>query len=216
RLLVRLSNGDEDEFDTVLCATGRYADCTDLNLAAAGVQMDSRSGKIVCANEQTSVPHIYAIGDVVQGVPELTPAAIQAGIYLARRLFAGKQEVMDYSMVATTVFTPLELGTVGLSEEAAIEKYGASAIDCVVSSFQPLEWTICENRAPINCFAKIVLNTSRDDEVVGLHVASPSAGEIMQGLAVAFRKGLKFSDLNDTVGIHPTTAEEFTVMTIRK
>lgn len=123
---------------------------------------------------------------------------------------------MEYNKISTTVFTPLELGTVGLTEEAAIEKYGAHSVDSVISSFAPLEWTIAENRSGTACFAKIVLNTSNDDEVVGIHIAAPNSGEIMQGLAVAFRKGLHFSDLNDTVGIHPTTAEEFTVMTIRK
>lgn len=220
KLLVKMNNGQEDEFDTVLVATGRYADTAALNVESAGVQVNPRNGKIPCVNEQTNVPHIYAIGDVVDGVPELTPAAIQAGILLARRLFGNSHEVMNYSQVATAVFTPLELGTVGLSEEKAIEKYGETNVDCVLSQFAPLEWTVAEDHHHgVSCMAKIVLNTQSspaDPEVVGIHIASPNAGEIMQGLAVAFRKGLTWSDLQGTVGIHPTTAEEFTTMKVLK
>lgn len=220
KLLVKMSNGEEDEFDTVMVATGRYADTDALNVEGAGIEVNPRNGKIPCVHEQTNVPHIYAIGDVVDGVPELTPAAIQAGILLARRMFANSQEVMNYSEVATAVFTPLELGTVGLSEDKAIEKYGENNIDCVLSQFAPLEWTVAEDfHQGVSCMAKIVINTQSspvDPDVVGIHIASPNAGEIMQGLAVAFRKGLKLSDVQATVGIHPTTAEEFTTMKVLK
>jgi thioredoxin reductase (NADPH) len=220
KLLVKMNNGEEDEFDTVLVATGRYADTPALNVEGAGVQVNARNGKIPCVHEQTNVPHIYAIGDVVDGVPELTPAAIQAGILLARRMFGNSQEVMNYSQVATAVFTPLELGTVGLSEDAAIDKYGDDNVDCVLSQFAPLEWTVAEDHHQgVSCMAKIVINTQSspvDPDVVGIHIASPNAGEIMQGLAVAFRKGLKLSDLHGTVGIHPTVAEEFTTMKVLK
>lgn len=220
KLLVKMDNGEEGEFDTVLVATGRYADTPALNVEGAGVETNPRNGKIPCVNEQTNVPHIYAIGDVVDGVPELTPAAIQAGVLLARRLFGNSQAVMDYSQVATAVFTPLELGTVGLSEESAVEKFGQDQVDCVVSQFSPLEWTVAEDHHQgVSCMAKIVVRTTasvRDPEVVGIHIASPNAGEIMQGLAVAFRKGLTLSDLQGTVGIHPTVAEEFTTMKVMK
>jgi thioredoxin reductase (NADPH) len=220
RLLVKMSNGEEDEFDTVMVATGRYADTGALNVEGAGVEVNVRNGKIPCVHEQTNVPHIYAIGDVVDGVPELTPAAIQAGILLARRMFSNSKVVMNYSEVATAVFTPLELGTVGLSEERAIEKYGEGSVDCVLSQFAPLEWTVAEDfHQGVHCMAKIVINTQSspvDPDVVGIHIASPNAGEIMQGLAVAFRKGLKLSDLQATVGIHPTVAEEFTTMKVLK
>jgi thioredoxin reductase (NADPH) len=186
----------------------------------AGVEVNARNGKIPCVNEQTNVSHIYAIGDVVDGVPELTPAAIQGGMLLARRLFGNSQEVMDYSQVATAVFTPLELGTVGMSEDRAVEVFGADHVDCVVSQFSPLEWTVAEDQHQgVSCMAKIVLHTATsrtDPEVVGIHIASPNAGEIMQGLAVAFRKGLTLSDLRGTVGIHPTVAEEFTTMKVLK
>jgi pyruvate/2-oxoglutarate dehydrogenase complex dihydrolipoamide dehydrogenase (E3) component len=218
KLLVKMDNGEEGEFDTVLVATGRYADTPALALDAAGVETNARNGKIPCKHEQTNVPHIYAIGDVVDGVPELTPAAIQGGILLARRLFGHSHETMEYHQVATCVFTPLELGTVGYSEDKAIEVLGADKVDCVISQFAPLEWTVAEDHHQgVSCMAKIVLNTSnKDPEVVGIHIAAPNAGEIMQGLAVAFRKGLTLSDLHGTVGIHPTIAEEFTTMKVLK
>ena len=123
-----------DVFDTVFVATGRTADTSKLGLAAAGVKLD-RDGKVVCVAEQSSVPHIYAIGDVVAGKPELTPVAIAAGKLLARRLFGGSTEGMDYDKVPTTVFTPLEYGCIGPSEEAAVATFGAENIEVYHSSF---------------------------------------------------------------------------------
>jgi len=216
KLLVLMSNGKSEEFDTVLVATGRYADTSGLNLSAVGVDVNYKNGKIICNHEQTSAPHVYAIGDVVEGAPELTPAAILAGKLLARRLFGNETEVMDYTKVPTTVFTPLEMGTVGLTEEAAIEQYGEDDVDCYISEFNPLEWSICEeNHTNVPCKFKIVFQVSTD-KVLGLHIAAPNSGEIMQGFAVAFRKGITFQDLALTVGIHPTVAEEFTVMHVKK
>ena len=142
------TTGEEvtEEFDTVLTAIGRNADTGKLNLAAAGVVV-GKSGKIPTRDEQTNVPHVYAIGDVVENKPELTPVAIAAGRLLARRIYGGSFEGMDYENVATTVFTPLEYGSVGKSEEAAVEAFGESNIEVYHSSFTPLEWTVVESRA---------------------------------------------------------------------
>lgn len=216
KFLVRMSNGEEDEFDTVLGATGRTADTEGLNLQAAGVEVDPGNKKVICQDEQSSVPHIYCIGDAMYGCPELTPVAIQAGQLLAQRLFGGSRKVMEYEKVATVVFTPLEYGCVGLTEERAREVYG-DAVDAYVSEFTPLEWTVAEdNHSAVKCFTKVLVNTRKDNAVIGMHIASPNAGEIIQGMSVAFRKGLKYQDLLDTVGLHPTIAEEFTTMTISK
>lgn len=113
----------QDEFDTVLYATGRYALTKDLNLPAAGVEVVPENGKIDAINEQTNVSNIYAVGDVLQGRPELTPVAIHAGRLLARRMFGNSNQQMDYDNVATTVFSPIEYSCVGLSEDKAIQKY---------------------------------------------------------------------------------------------
>jgi thioredoxin reductase (NADPH) len=114
KLLVSYGSVSE-EFDTVLEAIGRTPDLSGLNLAAleaaGGVKLHGSSGKILCENEQTSVPHVYAIGDIVHGAPELTPVAILAGKLLARRLFGNGSETIEYKNIATAVFTPLEIGT---------------------------------------------------------------------------------------------------------
>ena len=128
------------EYDTVLFAIGRYAITQGINLEAAGVVAE-KNGKIKVDDcEQSNVPHIYAIGDVIYGQLELTPVAIKAGMLLSKRLFAGGTEKMDYVNVPTTVFSPLEYGCVGYSEEDAQAKFGAQNISCYHTAFQPLEW----------------------------------------------------------------------------
>lgn len=198
-------------FDTVFTATGRRADTAKLSLEAAGVALD-KDGKIPCIAEQTNVPHIYAIGDVVSGKLELTPVAIAAGRLLAKRLYANATEGMDYDKVPTTVFTPLEYGCVGFSEEAAIARYGADGLEVYHSKFTPLEWTVVESRPQNACYAKIIVDKRDDERVVGFHILGPNAGEITQGWAAAMRLGATYASFASTVGIHPTVAEEFTTL----
>lgn len=108
KLLVLMSNGKSEEFDTVLVATGRYADTSGLNLSAVGVDVNFKNGKIICNHEQTSAPHVYAIGDVVEGAPELTPAAILAGKLLARRLFGNETEVRNGNTIHYIHFSMIQ------------------------------------------------------------------------------------------------------------
>ena len=216
KLRVTVSDGTIDEFDTVLAAVGRKPDLPGLGLVDSLQVTTGPSGKILCQNEQSSIPHIYAIGDVVEGAPELTPVAIQAGRLLARRLFGDSEERMTYKNIATTVFTPLEFGTVGLNEEEAISLKGADNIEVYVSSFQPLEWSIVQDYSELSCMAKVIVDKNDNERVLGMHIAAPNAGEIIQGFAVAFRKGLFRADLLATVGIHPTTAEELCGLEVSK
>jgi len=215
-----VSYGDvSEEFDSVLQAVGRSPDLKGLNLEAAhegGVAFDKTSGKVLCVNEQTSIPHVYAIGDIVHGTPELTPVAILAGKLLARRLFGNSDEKIDYKLIPTAVFTPLELGTVGLSEAEAHAKFGADTIESYVSVFSPLEWNLTNNHSELSCYAKIVVHKQQKNKVLGMHIAAPNAGELIQGFAVALKKGITYEDLLNTVGIHPTVGEEFTVLTVAK
>jgi len=219
KLKVTFSNGETDVFDTVLNATGRYADTADLGLESAGVEINEKNGKIKCVNEQTTAPHIYAIGDVVD-LPnsklELTPVAIQAGIQLARRLYGGSDEPMDYDSVATTFFTLQEYGCVGMSEDEAIEKYGEEFIEVYASEFMPLEWSLTAERAAHPSYCKVVCHKGLDEKILGMHILGPNCGEIIQGYAVAVKKGITYKELYNTVGIHPTVAEEFTTLTITK
>jgi len=223
------TNASSDEYDTVLFAVGRNV-CTDaIGLDKAGVAVNPRNGKVpVSATEQTNVPHIFAIGDIIDGesldppsaLTELTPVAIQAGRLLASRLFvdgfAGK---MDYHLVPTTVYTPIEYGCCGLAEEDAIAKLGEKNIEVYHSYFKPLEWTVPHrgDAGPTSgCYAKIVCDLTDSERVVGLHVCGPNAGEMTQGFAVAMRCGATKADFTNTVGIHPTTAEEFTILSVSK
>eukprot|EP00461_Guttulinopsis_vulgaris_P010300 UN10375 len=126
KLNVIFADDSTGEYDTVLYATGRYADTRLLGLENAGVTTLENGKFIVNDNEQTNIPNIYAVGDILQGRPELTPVAIRTGELLVRRLFAGKTQKMNWDMIPTTVFTPVEYGCCGLSEEDAIKAYGAS------------------------------------------------------------------------------------------
>ena len=157
-----------------------------------GVKINPNNNKIICINEQTSIPNIYAVGDVVDGCPELTPVAIHAGKLLSRRLYGESSEQMNYKNIATTVFTPLELGTVGLTEEEAILEYGPESVDCFAAEFEPLEWNILERetKEDIKCYIKVIVNTADNNKVIGMHIAAPNAGEIIQGFSLAFRIGI--------------------------
>jgi thioredoxin reductase (NADPH) len=209
---VFVNDAEYGVYDTVLVAIGRTGCAGWLNLEAAGVEYSAKDGKIACNNEQTNVSHIYAVGDVVKGKPELTPVAIQAGRYLVRRLFANSSKQMDYSDVATTVFTPIEFGTVGLNEEEA-KKQLSSKAKVYHCSAVPLEWKLSNERADSMGYMKIIVNAEDNEKVVGAHILGPNAGEIIQGLAVAIKAGATKEHLDDCVGIHPTFAESYTTMT---
>jgi len=204
-----------DIYDTVVMAVGRDPVTTGMGLQEIGVQLDGH-GYVICGDDdQTNIPGIFAIGDVIQDRPELTPVAIMAGKLLARRLFDDSKELMDYKKVATTVFTPLEYGTVGLSEEAADDVYGHDNIEVYHAFYKPLEYSIPQRDAS-QCYIKVICRYDGDQEILGMHFLGPNAGEIMQGFAVALKVGITYKQLASTVGIHPTSAEEVVKLHISK
>ncbi|OQV24858.1 Thioredoxin reductase 1, cytoplasmic [Hypsibius exemplaris] len=211
-------NGKEivEEYNTVLFAVGRDACTSTIGLEKAGVKVNPDSGKINAEYEQTNVPNIYAIGDVLDGRPELTPVAIQAGNKLARRLFAGSKVVYDYEMVPTTVFTPVEYGCIGLAEEVALKKYGKDNIEVYHGRYRPVTTRPIAGYGEEHCYAKLICNKLDDERVVGLHVLGPNAGEITQGFALGMRLGAKKRDFDDLTGIHPTDAENFVSLLITR
>ncbi|NXL97225.1 TRXR2 reductase, partial [Tyrannus savana] len=221
RLQVTWKNADlgteeTDSFDTVMWAVGRAPDSKTLNLETVGVKTNSETGKIIVdASEATSVPHIYAIGDITEGRPELTPTAIAAGKLLAQRLCGHSSELMDYDSVPTTVFTPLEYGCVGLSEEAAVQRHGADNVEVFHAYYKPLEFTVAERDAT-QCYMKMVCLREREQRILGLHFIGPNAGEVIQGFALGIKCGATYPQLMKTVGIHPTCAEEVTKLHITK
>ncbi|PSN50240.1 Thioredoxin reductase 1 [Blattella germanica] len=204
-----------DIFDTVLFAIGRRALTKELELERAGVKYLPETGKIECVNEQTNVKHIFAVGDVLHDKPELTPVAIQAGKLLAQRLFNNSTEQMDYDNVATTIFTPLEYGTIGLSEESAIKKHGEDKLEIYHAFYKPTEFFVPQRNYK-NCYLKVIALLEAPQRVIGMHFIGPNAGEVTQGFAAAMKCGLTMHALQDTVGIHPTVAEEFTRIHITK
>ncbi|DAZ95855.1 TPA: hypothetical protein N0F65_009129 [Lagenidium giganteum] len=205
----------EEEFDTVLNATGRDPDVAKLALDKAGVNLNKSSGRILVRNEQTSTPNIYALGDVIDA-PELTPVAIQAGRLLARRLYNNETVYMDYDKVCTTVFTPIEYGCCGLSEDDAKTKLGDN-MEVYHQNFTPLEWSLSETRVgATSCYCKVICDKSRNLSVVGFHYLGPNAGEVTQAIGLAMKLGFTYKDMVNVVGIHPTTAEVFTTLEVTK
>nr|XP_009678343.1 PREDICTED: thioredoxin reductase 1, cytoplasmic [Struthio camelus australis] len=180
------------------------------------INANCRTGKIpVNDEEQTNVPYIYAVGDVLQGKLELTPVAIQAGRLLVQRLYAGATIKCDYVNVPTTVFTPLEYGACGYSEESAVMTFGEENIEVYHSYFWPLEWTV-PSRDNNKCYAKIICNIQDNERVIGFHVLGPNAGEVTQGFAAAIKCGMTKEQLDSTIGIHPVCAEIFTTLSVTK
>ncbi|KAG2528091.1 hypothetical protein BBO99_00003371 [Phytophthora kernoviae] len=216
QLLVKWTTEDdescEETFDTVLNATGRDPDVAKLGLDKAGVKLNEKTGRIWTKNEQTSTPNIFAIGDVIDA-PELTPVAIQAGRFLSRRLYNNSTVQMDYDKVCTAVFTPIEYGCCGLSEEDSNERFGEDNVEVYHKNFVPLEWSLSESRTSSeSCYVKVICDTTRDKFVVGFHYLGPNAGEVTQAMGLAMKLGFTYDQMVDTVGIHPTTAEAFTTL----
>ncbi|XP_043563507.1 thioredoxin reductase 3 [Chiloscyllium plagiosum] len=206
----------DGEYNTVLIAVGRDACTKNIGLEKVGVRLNEKNGKILVDNEERSnIPYIFGIGDVIDGKPELTPVAIQAGKLLARRLYSSSSVKCDYVNVCTTVFTPLEYGCCGLSEENAIALYGEEHIEVYHSMFWPLEWAV-PGRDKSGCYGKVICAKLDHYRVVGFHVLGPNAGEITQGFGAAMKCGMTKDQLNSVIGIHPTNAEVFTTMEITK
>lgn len=207
---------DKDTYDSVLWAVGRAPETRALGLDRLGVKVNSQTGKIVVgADEATSVPNIYAFGDISEGRPELTPTAIKAGKLLAHRLAGHSNQLMDYHNVATTVFTPLEYGCVGLSEEDAERKHGKDGIEVYHAFYKPLEFTVAQRDAS-QCYIKVICERGAQQRILGLHFTGPNAGEVTQGFAMGLQCGATYSHLLQTVGIHPTCAEEVVKVSITK
>ncbi|XP_047099396.1 thioredoxin reductase 1, cytoplasmic-like [Schistocerca piceifrons] len=202
--------------NTVLLATGRVPNTRNMGLENIGVTMNKSTGKIIVdEDERTSVQNIFAIGDVIDGKPELTPVAIKTGRLLSRRLYGGASTRMDYTLIPTTLFTPLEYGSVGLSEELATAQHGKENIEVYHSHFNPQyqALTMKDESVP---YMKVVCLKSEQDRIIGFHIFGPHAGEITQGFSLCLKLGAKLKDLQTLVGIHPTCAEIATYLSITK
>ncbi|OZY59324.1 glutathione-disulfide reductase [Pseudomonas lundensis] len=206
-LSATLKDGRVLEADCVFYATGRRPMLDNLGLEATGVTLDKRGFVQVNDLYQTNEPSILAIGDVI-GRVQLTPVALAEGMAVARRLFKPEQyRPVDYNMIPTAVFSLPNIGTVGLSEEQALEE--GRTVQVFESSFRPMKLTLteCQERT----FMKLVVD-AETDKVLGCHMVGPEAGEIVQGLAIAMKAGATKQHFDETIGVHPTAAEEFVTM----
>lgn len=192
----------------LIYATGRRPNTAGLGLKEAGLEL-AGDGAVLCDGMgATAVASIFAIGDVT-GHHMLTPVAITAGRALADSLWGGRHVPMSYEDIATAVFSHPPIGTVGLSEEDAVEKYGQDAIVTFRSRFNPLVHMLTTSK--VATLVKLVVRKA-DDRVLGCHLIGHDAGEIIQGFAVAVKMGATKADFDRTVGIHPTTAEELVTL----
>ena len=208
-LCLSLDNGQHlDGLDCLIWATGRVPLTDGLNLEAAGIETDADGYIPTDEFENTRVPGIYAVGDV-NGKAALTPVAIAAARRLADRLFGGQPERrLDYSQIPTVVFSHPPIGTVGLTETEARAKHG-DAVKVYTSRFTPMYHALTPRKRQT---AMKLVTVGAREKVVGVHIIGLGADEMLQGFAVALRMGATKRDLDDTIALHPTSAEELVTM----
>ncbi|MEO9515596.1 MAG: glutathione-disulfide reductase [Paracoccaceae bacterium] len=202
---VKPTEGDEQVFDQVLFATGRDPNSRDIGLEAVGIDAGRRGEILVNELSQTSVPSVYAIGDVTDRV-NLTPVAIREGMAFVQTVFYDNPTPVDHELIPSAVFTQPEMGTVGLSEEAAREQ---EAIEVYSTSFRPMRTSFADNNERV--LMKLVVSKS-NRKVLGCHIVAPGAGEMIQLAGVAIKMGATKEDFDRTVAVHPTMSEEIVTM----
>lgn len=207
-VLINTAQVRSERFDCLIFATGRRPTIEGLGLELAGVGLDPSGYIQVDEYQNTTAAGVYAIGDVTDRVA-LTPVAIAAARRLMDRVFGGKPEAkLDYTDIATVVFSHPPVGKIGMTEQEALDRYG-DAVTVYRTRFRPMLHALADS--PQRSLFKLVC-VGEEKRVVGLHLLGEGADEILQGFAVAIKKGITLSDLHDTVAIHPTSAEEVVLM----
>ena len=202
-----LSNGSSVASDQVMFAIGRHPNVANLGLEKAGVAVDPAGGGIAVDEfSQTSVPHIYAIGDVTHRI-NLTPVAIREGHAFADTVFGHRSVSVDYADIATAVFSQPEVGTVGLTEAQARAAY--THVDVYKTDFRPIKATLSGSQ--VRVLMKLIVDGSTD-RVVGCHIVGPEAAELIQVIAIAVKLKATKADFDATMAVHPTAAEELVTM----
>ena len=209
RLTIHFEEGDAiADADVLIWAIGRRPNTDNIGLEKTSVEIDPRGMIVVDDEEKTSVEGVYAIGDIIGKAP-LTPVAIAAGRRMGDRLFGGKPDrKMSYDHIATVMFTHPPIGTIGLSEEKARELHG-EAVKVYQTSFVPLYHQMTRNK--VKTVMKLIV-VGEEEKIVGCHVMGLGADEMLQGFAVAIRMGATKQDFDDTIAIHPVSAEELVTM----
>lgn len=205
---VRAEGLEDPVFDQVLFATGRAPNTSGLGLEQAGVELDRRGHVVVDARHDTSVERIHAVGDITTDLA-LTPVAIAAARRLMDRVFAGRDRPLGQDNIPSVAFSHPPMGMVGLTTEQAVERHGAEAVTVLRAGFRPMLAALAD--VPQRSLFKLVC-AGAERRVVGVHLLGEAVDEILQGFAVAVRMGATLQDFQDTVAIHPTSAEEVVLM----
>ncbi|KAH8596491.1 glutathione reductase-like protein [Bisporella sp. PMI_857] len=209
------SNGEGklEDVDELIWAIGRSPEVEDLGLDKAGVKQNEKGQIITDEYQNTNVENIYSLGDVV-GKVELTPVAIAAGRRLSDRLFGGPKfstSKLDYNLIPSVVFAHPEVGSIGLTEPQAIEKYGKENLRIYNTSFTAMYYAMMEQQDKGPTKYKLITQ-GPDEKVVGLHILGLGSGEMLQGFGVAIKMGATKADFDNCVAIHPTSAEELVTL----
>lgn len=205
--------GKLEDVDELIWAIGRSPEVEDLGLEKAGVKQNEKGQIIADEYQNTNVENIYSLGDVV-GKVELTPVAIAAGRKLSDRLFGPekfKTSKLDYNMIPSVVFAHPEIGSIGLTEPQAIEKYGKENLKIYNTSFTAMYYAMMEQEDKGPTKYKLICQ-GPDEKVVGLHILGLGSGEMLQGFGVAVKMGATKADFDSCVAIHPTSAEELVTL----
>ncbi len=203
----KATNGDNRLFDQVMFATGRVPNADDLGIEGLGVERGRKGQVVVDEYSQTGVPSIYAIGDVTDRV-NLTPVAIREGMAFVETVFRGNPTPVDHDLIPTAIFTQPEIGTVGLSEEAAAEQ---EPIEVYATSFKPMQTAFAGKTDRV--MMKLVVSQATR-KVLGCHIVAPGAGEMIQLAGIAVKMGATKEDFDRTVAVHPTMSEEIVTMKV--
>ena len=208
-LLLQLEDGTQHIIDCLIWAVGREPNTKALKLERTHIQLDDSGYIQVDQFQNTSQSGLYAVGDII-GKAELTPVAVAAGRKLSERLFNGKsEEYLNYENIPTVVFSHPPIGTVGLTEEQAIAQFGQDQIKVYSSSFTSMYTAVTQHRQ-VSKMKLICAGT--EEKIIGIHGIGYGMDEILQGFAVALKMGATKKDFDNTVAIHPTSAEEFVTM----
>lgn len=206
-LLLSLTDGSTLAVDAVMYATGRVPNSKNMGLEELGVEMEANGAIIVDDNFKSSVDNIFAVGDVT-GKIQLTPIAIREGAALAATQFNDTPTLVNYDNIPTAVFSQPSIGTIGLTEEQAVEKFGQD-VKVFRSEYRSMKFTL--SGRPERSLMKLIIQESTDI-VIGVHMIGPDSAEIAQGIAIAMKCGATKAQFDATVALHPSSAEEFVLM----
>lgn len=205
QIWTKATNGDTNTYDKVMFATGRLPATTNMGLEEVGIELGRSKEVIVDKYSQTAVPSIYAIGDATNRV-NLTPVAIREGMAFVETVFRGNKTAVDHELIPSAVFTQPEMGTVGLSEEAAAAQ---EPIEVYVTSFRPMQTSFAGSQARV--LMKLIVS-QETRKVLGCHIVAPGAGEMIQLAGIAVKMGATKEDFDRVCAVHPTMSEELVTM----